>query len=398
LFIDNGLPLIEYFESITEWSWKVDKKYQKILRMIGTDDPNALSIVPIDWRMEERYDKILAEFVKNKEMNIKQIHDNILAADPRTKALSDREDSASYRKVERIINKLSSLNMLEVSKEGQIDNLHKTFKYYRLSLNGLFYVILNWMNFLRANVLNNLFAKHSNNILFKMFLLPFFEEKTLISASNCSGNFLIVEIINYLVEICKVILVGRRAKFGFSQGDDDYSNNTLSHTLFFWPPSYPDRKDKFDHWYKKDGTLRSYLERELGWNWINDASIVPDYGSDRIYIKHNHHPDNPYITINRHENNAVLVKGADRFRFKLEKGKTGLYHVTVKTRRMYKPPKERIDEGIKHSSKVKLLELIFIIKDEWESLGPAVRQILNNDKRFKETINNFIKVLWMNEN
>jgi hypothetical protein len=194
--------------------------------------------------------------------------------------------------------------------------------FYKLTLNGIFYVIINWFTtviFIRNNGKNrNIFISllkyHSDNTLFQLFLFPYFEEKTL---NELSSSNLFVDFMEYLKEVCNIIVRGIMGMRLFAE--EDLIEGTIPHTLFWWPKSYPDNKSYYGRYFEKGSTLRKFLSREMGWNWIDDAEINPNYNSDIVKIEKKDIGIDYYIRINRIENEAFLSYDRKKFYFRVRK-------------------------------------------------------------------------------
>lgn len=388
--IGDNLSIIDQFTIIETYNREWDKNLEKILSMNLFNQINLLESITIDWKLDKTYTEILDVLVNNKDANIKSIYDEIINIRQKGVRMAVREKDVSYKKIQRRTNYLRKLNLITESSIRSIDNLDKDIFYYRLTLTGIFYVIITGVTsplfFLNNNFFTNLLKYHSDNALFQIFLFPYFEEKTLneLSFSNLS-----VEFIDYLRGICKIIIKGIRIMHLYPE--EYLINGNISNSLFRWPKSYPDNKLHYDRYFEKGGTLSKFLSKEMGWNWIEDAKISPNFNSDIINIEKGGIGIDCYIRINRIENEAYLAYDKKKYSFRIEKLPDGSFDISVKSNVSLK---DEINRMIKQASKGKLLDLIFSLRTKHQySSSETYRQTLDNDEKFRDTVNEMIEII-----
>ncbi len=366
--------------------------------MLSGDYLNSTEFMALDWKLDDEYNDILSSFVSNKDMNITSIYDEMAKVTHKYATMPEDKKGISYKKVQRRTTVLFNRNLITKSSVMHIDNLDKDVFWYRLTLNGVFYVIINWFTtalFIPSNKNNknffiSLLKYHSDNALFQLFLFPYFEEKTL---NELSSSGLFVEFMDYLKEICKIVIIGIRGMYMIPE--EELIEGMFPQRLFSWPMSYPDDKLFFDRHFEKGRNLRKFLSMEMGWNWIDNAQINPNYNDDIITIKSKEPKSDSYIRIDRIKNEAYLAYDKKKYNLRLSKEIDNTYSILAKgsTNR-----KDLINEGIKQASKRKLLDLIFSIKTNHQHPSLAIyHHLLNNDKKFRDTVNEMIEIIKAND-
>ncbi len=145
---------------------------------------------------------------------------------------SYKDRLTNQRTTSRHTKSLHDNGLLELVTENQklIKGMKSKYKNpYRLSLSGIFYLILNTFDIPYDDLVLYLLKNYKNNILFTTFLYPFITYETLLKADWDSAFFSIV--VSYLRDICKVIInsVDSLGKMCFTT-DDGY----LSKQVFIW--------------------------------------------------------------------------------------------------------------------------------------------------------------------
>ncbi len=214
---------------------------------------------------------------------------------------SYKDSLTNQRTTSRHTKSLHDKGLLELVTETQelIKGMKSKYKNpYRLSLSGIFYLILNTCDITYDDLVLYLLKNYKDNILFTAFLYPFLTCETLLEADWDSAFFSIV--VPYLRDICKVIInsVDSLGKM-CNTTDDGY----LSKQVFIWHnnPSNNYPQNFFDK------NLRNYLGWTLGWDWIEDATITPKPNENIIEILDVSDTQRKLtISILKDENKAVL--------------------------------------------------------------------------------------------
>src|SRR6476661_9283781 len=131
-----------------------------------------------------------------------------------------RELSSKFKLIELVENKVRLIKGTDT----------KYVKPYRLSLNGIFYLILNTFNIQYGDLILSLLENYRYNILFEFFLYPFIQIQTMLDIKEDHAFFSTVVI--YLRSICNTIIynIGRLRNMGFAT-DDGY----IIEQVFIWP-------------------------------------------------------------------------------------------------------------------------------------------------------------------
>jgi hypothetical protein len=267
------------------------------------------------------------------------------------------------------------LSLLEIESKQLIKGMDTVYKIsYRLSLNGIIYVILNTFDVTHDHLILSLLIDYKENILFSLFLYPFLNERTLIGFIGDSGIFSIIAL--YLRDICMVIVEFIR-----------YSENThftttdgyIVEQVFIWP----NRLSKDSTVNFSDVNLRNFLKTYLKWDWIKDAKIIPKFDENRIDIIYP--PDslkNSYISIVQGENKAVLrQQWKEIHKFSIEPNESFL-SIEMKTDR------KRIDSleiPFILGCKEHLLTFLTKLRTQITRYNPSF-DILSNDENFKKAL------------
>ncbi len=306
--------ILDYFDEVNEISWKHDKKFQTLNRNKDFGFYNDATLWTIDWLLERRYNEILKLFVKNREMNVQQTVDELLKDKRYKERIQDLSKKAHYKRIERYIEYLLKWKLIRVSKKERIENLGILSPYYDLSLNGLFYIIFNWgtSDFLYPEFFRDFFKNHSDNILFHLFLLPYFEKTTILESALSNNSRLVINVLFYIKEICESIIQNKRFRYGLLlSGYDNHSNN---HILFSWSVEYPQKDSYFYTQFNNEkGGLREFLITELGWKWVNDAQIFVDHNDRRIMINGTNPDFKAYIFVDPEKKKAYLRYGKVKY-------------------------------------------------------------------------------------
>jgi hypothetical protein len=200
---------------------------------------------------------------------------------------------------------LLKLNLIEVAKEKyrpREKNKGKDPKPYRLSLNGIFYVILHNFDGFYEDLVRPLLKNYGSNILFDLFLYPHISQKTLLEIKD---DNICYEIFPYLKDVCSNLITSVKSldSLVFSTSGDGF----VLDQIFMWPRlSVPPNSIPF---YTNE--LKKFLKSNFRWEWIDQAKIIPSYKENVIDIV-NHSDETSAkqssirILINERENRAEL--------------------------------------------------------------------------------------------
>jgi hypothetical protein len=371
--------ILDQFRGVSDQIWKQDKKYQKILQSTWDDSTNFFRILNIDWKLNDKYNWILAIILKEKDGNAKSIH----------KELQDNEIEIDYKLVNRTLNHLIRLNLVQESTAGHLKNLDKFIFFYGLTLNGIVYIIMNWTIILigikkKGDVLTYLLDNYPTNPIAQSFIYPYFEMDTLRNLPE-SLSF---EILNYLREICKIIISHTRWQQPIQNSLID---GRIPIHVFSWPSPNEDNRSKYESYFERNSLLRDLLMRELGWKWINEAEFIPRFDEDKILIRSKNLDQHTYIKIDREKKIAKLVYGSKKyFFFRLEILKNNSCSVSGKTNLI---GKEILEKGLRYQIKRKLLDLIYVIMTKYKGTSSDLYKYVEDDEKFKVAVKDLVKDL-----
>ena len=109
--------ILDYFDEVNEISWKHHKKFQKLIKKkILVLTINA-ALWDIGWLLESKYNMLLKLFVKNREMYITQVVDELLKDKRYKEKIGDLDEKAHYKRIERYIKDLLRWKLIKVSRE-----------------------------------------------------------------------------------------------------------------------------------------------------------------------------------------------------------------------------------------------------------------------------------------
>ena len=226
---------------------------------------------------------ILGYFLKNPYTSTYQIYTY----------LKPTEHSMAYKNVFRRVQRLHSLNLIE--KVKKIESQHAAI-YYRLTTGGIFYLLYKRQYKPVSETLKKFFKNYSDNIIFKTFVYPYFEHRTILQLNV----FYTQQISDYLYHCCK-----------FTEHDEldlDKEESIIYENVFEW--------DKVS---ERITELGSLLRRKLNLGWLKEPANVQsmDEGNSlRISSGKNF----LYIKLNKEKTKAVLTTDdKQRYEFKIDK-------------------------------------------------------------------------------
>ncbi len=205
----------------------------------------------------------------------------------------------------RYFNYLHKHNLIEVAKEyapvGQ--NKIRDQIPFKISLNGIFYMMLNHVGQSYNELIIPLLHRYDSNVLFTLFLYPFINKNTLLKIED---NVVFSIIYAYLKNVCSAI-----NNFVKSSNDlvcaTDKDDGCLLKRLFMWPRySNPLSTPESISFYDDD--LRNHLKMTLKWDWIDKAKFIPNYDKNVVdIIKPNEPEEIIRLSINEQDGKAILM-------------------------------------------------------------------------------------------
>ncbi len=397
----ENLSIHDCFKEIDEKNWKTNKIYDNVLSITSYNPNNYMEIVSLNWNLDDKYNYILAAIVYHDQANIDLISNTILAFDGEDRS-EIWEKQAFYTKIRRGIIYLLAQKLITISSKSDVKNLGNKKIFYKLSLNGLFYVIINCFNNPFASIhfalmFNKIIKNYSDTPLLRIFLNPYFQNNTLENATDD----LSFELLEYLSEICKIIIANKR-------GTETNKNSLIDgaqpehmftwptpNNVFTWPTPNQIRRDRFVKFFEKGSKIRQLLCRELKWYWIDEAQIIPQLDTDIITIKSHHLSTDAFIKINKEEKIVTLINGKAHYSF------FRMYINEDKSISVF--GKSTIDENqiseehLHYLSNLKLVELIFSIRTKNKGKDNDLYISVKKDKRFKTVMREMVDLLMVSE-
>jgi hypothetical protein len=240
-------------------------------------------------QLDGKYLEILNFLLKHPNLTAYDIH--------KAKPIRYREYSTARRDLEKI----SDLNLIERSTDEFIVKEKKREtdpKPYRLSLNGIFYIILNNFDGFYEALVKPLLKNYGSNSLFILFLYPYIDQKTLLEVKDDSIFYVIFP---YLKDVCNKLLTLIKSldSLNVSTSDDRFVLNPI----FMWPcESTSPSEIPFD---KEE--LKRFLRTTFNLDWIDRAKITHRYTDNVVDIIDPSDTQNvARITINEKDKKAVL--------------------------------------------------------------------------------------------
>lgn len=286
---------------------------KKVASKVDKNPVTAVSAIDSAFLIDEEYHEIIIALLYKPDRSKKKIFEEI-----RSKKKKDYDNSLEtsinekskeynrYGKIRRQVDELVNLKLVESLKEDKIGNFSDktTSKLYRLSISGIFYVLINWHRIsTQYSVLSALSKNYPDNLIFENFLYQYFEKQSI----DEIGMYISSQIIAFLSNICKYIV----NHLHMLTIPADYSMNGFP--LFSWPSQSNEVKDEFSS--QDELKLKNYLFKELSWKWILDARIIPNFMENKITIKSDEVDFTPVIKIFRKEKQAILNIGTTSIMF-----------------------------------------------------------------------------------
>jgi hypothetical protein len=369
--------------------WSKINSEKKVASKVDKNPLTSVSAIDSAFIIDEEYHQIIITLLYKPDLNKTKIFEELLYEMKQKVGssfeMSLRERDNMYAKIKRQVDDLSNLELIISPKKEKIGNFSDktSSKLFRLSLIGIFYVLLNWNRIsFESSVLNALNKNYPDNLLFENFLYQYIEKQSI----GEIGALISHQIVSYLSNICKHIvnhLHMLRTPGDF--GTDQFQPSTL----FSWPRQNNITKGEFSS--QEESNLKNYLYKELTWKWIHDATIIPDFVGNKITIKSTEVDFTPVIEIFRKEKQAILKIGTRSIMFLgIERqsngslniiGKPLLTHTSFRNHSFNKLCKEEV---------LLLIYRIYKINDfpdyDQSFVEDIVHRTLINDSMFKKTV------------
>ena len=271
--------------------------------------------------MDKELESLLNLSVYDKEIDSKyfDILDDVLKDPTLTAYELQKNRSSRYRHYSTaradLIKLQDEFKLIEIAKEDYKPiekNKGKDAKPYRLSLNGIFYIIINNKNkYIYDRVVLPLIKNYGYSILFTYFLYPYISKETLLEIGkfDIKDEIIYEYVFFYLQSICNTIIKSLKSKDSLFYCLDN--NGFILEPIFYWPLDSNPYNLTFD-----DYELKKFLK--FKWDWIDNATLTPDFNGNTINIKDNSEFSDPTssknnnirIVINEKEDKAVLKQNS----------------------------------------------------------------------------------------
>lgn len=382
--------VLDEFIAIDEYVWKKLRKDKKLLSNRYRENTYSENIYNTAYKIDRKYHRILEVILNYPNLNIKNIAIKALELHKKQQnvKMSDTAQHNNYKKIRRMIVDLENIHLIEkiIGEERPIGNFDKITVPYRLTLHGIFFIILNYEFIGFYDTIKILLKNYPKNSIFQIFLYPYFEKKTLEELDVYLSRLILI----YLIDILNMII----SKISlWSMPSDNLLHGHVTRDLFSWPKnddiSYNEYFDSSQNWSYE---LRSYLGQEFKWNWIHSAKIIPRPESNLITINSDQIETPITIRINKQEKKAYIIVDGKNFDIFRVVDKNNYLSIEGKFRLF----KKMINDDVEYGVKLHLIVLLFGIRNFDHSTFPKVKQTLSTDPKFKRTINEMIRILNLN--
>lgn len=180
---ENDGFILDQFIDIDNYVWTKLKKDKKLLKNRRRENTYDENIYDTAYRIDRKYHYILKVILNNPDLNIKRIGEMYLN---HVSIVKKNRNSSSvkhnrYRKIERMIKDLENVHLIErvESKRTPIGNFEKKDAPYRLTIHGMFFVLLNDEFIGLFEVVGSLLNNYPKNEIYQIFLYPYFEKESL---------------------------------------------------------------------------------------------------------------------------------------------------------------------------------------------------------------------------
>lgn len=224
-----------------------------------------------------------------------------------SKSCGHKPSSTGERKAYRNITSLFKNRFIDIVDDTHFDYQiedNKIPKKYRLSMTGIFYLILTTKGISNnLHLIQKLCKNYEANTLFSFFLYSIVQPKTIKKIPYDVQFFSIV--VEYLKNVCKLIIE-------IVQSINKYTNNLSSPVYGISPVFVYNDNQRDSNLGDMDNNIRFFLSHYLNWNDVDSLKIEPIY--DERVIKITDGSDlsrNATIKILERENRAIFRKGSE---------------------------------------------------------------------------------------
>lgn len=384
--IENFVDILSKFKEIYDTVWNRANFHKKVARHLSDNPLFFETIYETGFKIDEKYNIILETLLEKPDLNISEICREIQYKNKSFGHDSENSfDDGEYQKIRRLTKDLIDIKYIhKVTEKGKPIGKFKKISDtpLRLSLGGIFYILINNSDFLYGD-LRPFLEKYPDNFLFQYFLYPYFEKPTLQELP-----YIHTAIIQYLEEVCKLI----SNHISWMNPEGNLSDGYQNYSLFMWE-SEGSKRNSIIYQDRKWDELKRYLDNELGWNWVYNANFIPDYFNNTLSITSNEINPTPTIFINSTKKVAVLKhKGNSYYIFNvLQVGNT----LDICGKLVSKS--DHLNESFRNGLMQKLVTLLLnintynnsIVLNRFYELNPnllnnaqEIKKILSHDKKF----------------
>jgi hypothetical protein len=283
------------------------------------------------------------------------------------------------------------IEVLDEEKQSVSPRTPNAPKPYRLSINGIFYYILNTFDISFIDLILLLLDNYLENILFTHFLYPFITEHTLFESKNDSAFYSII--VYYLRSIYNAIMdsLNSLKKIDCSSISDD---GYLMKQVFVWYDNLPDTLNS-----GLIPNIKNFLQMTLRWDRIEDVRIIPKVNENIIDIQDMSKPQiNTRIVIIRNGPKAILRQnGEDVLEFTV-KNEGNFLSVFIKSDKKWF---ELVDLQFYYLCKEHLVNFLTKLRRDIIHSDPSYRnpifEILSKDENYKKALEYLEKELNFNQ-
>jgi hypothetical protein len=259
--------------------------------------------------LDKELESLLNLSVYNKEIDSKffNILDNLLE-DPTLTAYNLKKKSSRYmdyitawRHLDKLYNKFK---LTEIGKKDykSIEKNNGAIP-YRLSLNGIFYIIIHNKNkHIFDRVVLPLIKNYGSCILFTHFLYPYISKETILAIEklDVKDGIIYESVFIHLQNVCNTIIKSLKSLDSLFYCVDE--NGFILDWIFMWPLESNKYDLSFD-----DYELKKFLKSNFKWDWIDSATIDPKFNENIIYIKDNSESSN--AASSKNNNIRIIIDG-----------------------------------------------------------------------------------------
>jgi hypothetical protein len=292
------------------------------------------------------------------------------------KAKIEQIKHLSYETIHGYLNEdLIDKGLIEITRVDLMTNMKSKFKkYFRLSLNGLLYVIMNCSEDASGDLIQSIVKHYRTNIFFGIFLYPLIKEETLMALTPGWDFKIIADMHTYLQNICQSLDESLKS---LKTGPRTTTDGFVVQEIFFWI-----KDDAEQLPFISILSLKYFLKKTLRWDWIFDASFILNIQEKTIEIINPQNPkDNSLITFNENEKRAVLRQnGKQLFEFRISETDSLIsFEIKTSSKRIKFIDSHFVDD-------VREYLLILLTKLREQSQLNVIFDIFYQDERFKKAL------------